>query len=272
MGMCVLDVGCGTGAITADIARALGPDGMALGIDRDEAHVAGAARQYAGLENLDFQTADILALDEEFHNRFDIVTAARTVQWISEPQRAIRNMKNAAKSGGRVIVLDYNLDETLWEPAPPVDFLSFYQAFLDWRDANHWDNQMGLHLTDLFRSEGLVDVANHPSDELVRRGDPDFVDTYSSGIWLYVIQTLGPNLVEAGFLERAWATSRRRGLRHLCPRCAPAAKTFDVDSGGAGIALSTADAAPYPLLPLGVIADRLTRVRPPHAIGETRDR
>ena len=62
--MDILDVGCGTGAITADIARALGPDGMALGIDRDEANVAGAVRQYAGLENLHFQTADILALGD----------------------------------------------------------------------------------------------------------------------------------------------------------------------------------------------------------------
>ena len=56
----------GTGAITADIARAVGPDGRALGIDRDEANVAGAARQYGGMENLGFQTADILALDESF--------------------------------------------------------------------------------------------------------------------------------------------------------------------------------------------------------------
>jgi SAM-dependent methyltransferase len=199
--MDVLDVGCGTGAITADIARAVGPDGMVLGMDRDEAHVADAAGQHAGVENLAFQAADILSLDEEFHNRFDIVTAARAIQWISEPQTAIRNMKKAAKAGGRVIVLDYNLDETEWEPAPPLDFRSFYQAFLDWRTANHWDNQMASHLTELFRSEGLVDVAQHESDELVRRGDPDFGDPYASGIWLYVIQTLGPNLVTAGFLE-----------------------------------------------------------------------
>jgi hypothetical protein len=35
----------------------------------------------------------------------------------------------------------------------------------------------------------------------VRRGDPDFFDAYASGIWLYVIQTLGPILVQAGFLD-----------------------------------------------------------------------
>src|SRR5262245_63694332 len=128
-GMDILDVGCGTGAITADIARAVGPDGMAVGIDRDDANVAGAIRQYGGMKNLRFENVDILVFGDQLKNRFDIVTAARTIQWISEPQRAISNMKKAAKQGGQVIVLDYNLDETQWEPEPPVSFVRFYQAF-----------------------------------------------------------------------------------------------------------------------------------------------
>jgi len=199
--MSILDVGCGTGAITADIARKVGPDGTALGIDCEDANVVGAVQKYGEMKNLRFETVDILAPGDRFNNRFDIVTAARTIQWITEPQRAIRNMKKAAKPGGRVIVLDYNLDETRWEPEAPVDFRRFYQAFLDWRDANRWDNQMASHLTALFHSEGIVDVASHPSDELIRRGDPDFFDAYASGIWLYVIQTVGPKLVQAGFLQ-----------------------------------------------------------------------
>ena len=93
-----------------------------LGIDRDDANVADAIRQYGGMKNLRFENVDILAFGDRFKNRFDIVTAARTIQWISEPQRAISNMKEAAKQGGRVIVLDYNLDETRWEPEPPVEF------------------------------------------------------------------------------------------------------------------------------------------------------
>src|SRR5207302_311995 len=94
-----------------------------------------------------------------FNNRFDIVTAARTIQWISEPQRAIVHMKKAAKPGGRVIVLDYNLDETHWEPDPPVDFQQFYRAFLDWRNVNNRDNRTASHLTEFFHSAGLVDIA-----------------------------------------------------------------------------------------------------------------
>lgn len=200
-GMNVLDVGCGTGAITADIAKAVGPHGIAWGIDRDEANVVGAAQQYGDLENLRFEAADILTLDESFDNRFDIVTAARTLQWIDDPQRAARNMKRAATPGGRLIVLDYNLDETQWEPDPPPVFQRFYRAFLDWRQANGWDNQMASHLAAIFLSEGLVEVESHPTDEVVQRGDPDFFDPYASGIWLYVIQTVGPNLVQAGFFD-----------------------------------------------------------------------
>jgi ubiquinone/menaquinone biosynthesis C-methylase UbiE len=138
-GMTILDVGCGTGAITADIAEAVGPGGTVLGIDRDDANLTIAIQEHRGIGNLRFERADILTLDvgNRFNSSFDIVTAARTIQWISEPQRAIVHMKKAAKPGGRVIVLDYNLDETRWEPDPPVDFQQFYRAFLDWRNVNN---------------------------------------------------------------------------------------------------------------------------------------
>ncbi len=107
----------------------------------------------------------------------------------------------AAKPGGRVIVLDYNLDETSWEPDPPASFRQFYRAFLDWRSANGWDNRTASHLAEYFHSAGLANVASHRSDEVVRRGDADFFDAYASGIWLYVIQTIGPNLVSARVLD-----------------------------------------------------------------------
>jgi ubiquinone/menaquinone biosynthesis C-methylase UbiE len=209
-GMDVLDLGCGTGAITAGIARAVAPSGTAVGVDRDEANVTGATEEYGGIENLRFERVDILALDDRFNDRFDIVTAARTLQWISEPQGAIRNMKQAVKPGGRVIVLDYNLDETHWEPDPPAGFRRFYQAFLEWRNANHWDNRMAAHLAELFRAEGLAEVSEHATDEVVRRGDSDFPDAYASGIWLYVIQTLGPTLVQAGFVAEAERVAAER--------------------------------------------------------------
>src|SRR4051794_36311318 len=90
-GMSVLDVGCGPGAITAGIAKMTGPSGQAVGVDRDESLLAIAKQQYQDIENLTFELADVLSLP--FENRFDIVTAARTLQWISQPDLALRQMK-----------------------------------------------------------------------------------------------------------------------------------------------------------------------------------
>ena len=203
-GMSVLDLGCGTGAITADIARAVGATGRVVGIDRDEATLAIARHEHREVDNLRFENGDVLTFDfDAFDDRFDIVTAARTLQWISESSRAIEQMKKAASRNGRIVILDYNLQDTHWEPEPPADFRKFYEAFLTWRTANHWDNRMAEHLPGLFRSAGLIDVEIYPSDEIAQRGDSDFFDAYASGIWLYVIQSLGSQLVHAGFLDES---------------------------------------------------------------------
>src|SRR5436190_3807484 len=92
-GMTVLDVGCGTGAITAGIARAVGPEGQAVGIDRDAALLAIARQEFQAVGNLRFENGDALSLP--FENGFDVVTASRALQWISRPDLAIRQMRRA---------------------------------------------------------------------------------------------------------------------------------------------------------------------------------
>ena len=153
-GLSVLDVGCGTGAITAGTAKAVGPHGHVVGIDRDEVLLEFARTEHAMLPNLQFESGDATTLT--FRAQFDIVTAARTLQWIAEPALAISKMKQATKPSGVLVVLDYNHTSNVWEPDPPGEFKLFYNAFLAWRQTNRWDNEMANHLPDLFRSAGLV--------------------------------------------------------------------------------------------------------------------
>jgi SAM-dependent methyltransferase len=209
--MSVLDVGCGTGAITAGIAKAV-VDARVVGLDRDPDNLA-VAREHAGdVSNLSYELGDALSLISEgrlpFEAAFDIVTAARTLQWISEPGIALANMKKAAKPGGRVVVLDYNLADNRWEPGLPAEFARFYAAFLDWRASNQWDNRMADHLPDLFRASGLAEVQVHISDEIAERGDPDFAQT--AGIWTYVTGTLGLRIAAAGFLTESECVDAER--------------------------------------------------------------
>ena len=110
------------------------------------------------------------------------------------------------------MVLDYNHDNNTWTPDPPSELMRFYKAFLEWRNANGWSNRVADCLPGLFESQGLKDIQIHIEDEIARRGDPDF--SAASAIWLNVIETLGPQLVTAGFLrerERVEAESVYRG-------------------------------------------------------------
>ena len=174
-GMFVLDVGCGTGAITAGIARAVAPGGRVMGIDRDESLLEAARRDHPCIH---FEAGDALTMTLE--SAFDVVTAARTVQWISAPSRAIARMAAALRPGGRLVVLDYNHQRNSWSPAPPVEFQRFYAAFLAWRASIGWANDIADRLPGLFAEAGLVDIESFDCDEV---GGPD--------VWASIIDGLG---------------------------------------------------------------------------------
>lgn len=203
-GMRVLDIGCGTGAITADIAHAVSPGGSVIGVDRDPANLKIARQEHGGLANLSFRHGDLMADDFAalFEAPFDLVNATRMLLWISEPIRALEQMKNVVRPGGRVVALDYSLDDTEWEPEPPRSFLDFYDAFLQWRAENGWDNAMGKNLPARFESAGLTDICTHRCDEVVTRSDPDFGDGFRARIWLYVMESVAPRVITAGFSDQ----------------------------------------------------------------------
>lgn len=86
-GMTVLDIGCGTGAITKDIASNVGPKGKVIGMDNNQALINRAKKTYHHQENLEFIVGNIY--DLSFENTFDIVTCSRVLQWLSHPEKAI---------------------------------------------------------------------------------------------------------------------------------------------------------------------------------------
>ena len=207
--MAVLDVGAGTGAITAGIAGADGPSGSVLGIDRDETMVRLAREHHAGVANLAFELLDVLELRDDA--RFDVVTAARALQWIEDPARALQRMHAATQPRGMVVVLEYTHADLVWEPAPPEPVRLFYDAFLAWRDANGWDNRLGDHLPGLVADAGFRDVVLTVEDEVATRGDPGFADALE--LWQRVMESMGATIVGAGFLAQADLDAARAAHR-----------------------------------------------------------
>jgi len=191
-GMAVLDIGCGTGAITAGIAKAVGPEGWVVGVDRDAPLLDMARREHAAITNLVFEQQDVLELS--YDACFDIATAARALQWMANPVLALERMIAAVKPGGMVVVLDYNHERNAWTPDPPAEFARFYRAFLDWRAANGWNNAIADQLPDLFCRAGLADIRTFDSDEVAGRGSA------AAAICTHLIEGVGRQVVAAGFL------------------------------------------------------------------------
>ena len=95
----VLDVGCGNGKVTAEIASRV-PHGTVLGIDSSAEMVAFAMSHFGRSvsTNLRFEIAD--ARHMTFRDEFDLVVSFNALHWIKEQDQALRSIRTAIKSNG----------------------------------------------------------------------------------------------------------------------------------------------------------------------------
>ncbi len=127
-GMRVLDVGCGPGSITIDIAALVAP-GEVVGVDAAEEPQMEAreAAAGAGLANVSFQTADGMALPFE-DGTFDVVHAHQVLQHVPDPVGMLREMRRVTRPGGLVAARDSDYAAFTWHPGVPAldEWLELY--------------------------------------------------------------------------------------------------------------------------------------------------
>lgn len=115
----VADIGCGTGALSLEVARRVQP-GSVLGLDISDSLLAHArARQRRlGLESLTFSLGD--AQTHAFEGqRYDLLLSRFGVMFFSDPSAAFANLRRALKPGGRIEMAAWStLAENPWFSLP----------------------------------------------------------------------------------------------------------------------------------------------------------
>lgn len=158
-GMRALDVGCGPGALTAELARQLGADAVAAA-DPSEPFVEACRRRVPGAEVV---VADAEALPFP-DDAFDIALSQLVVNFMSDAEAGVREMARVTRRGGTVAscVWDYGGAMTLlrafWDAAN--DVAPDGAANADEGAVMRWSGEG--ELADLWRLAGLDDVRFGP--------------------------------------------------------------------------------------------------------------
>ena len=194
----VLDVGCGPGALTSELAARLGAAAVTA-VEPSEGFVETAQRRNPGV---DVRQAPAEALPFA-DDAFDRVLAQLVVHFMADPLEGLREMRRVTRGGGLAAAC-------VWDHAGGTGPLSPFWDAVHATDPGAPD-ESGLagsregHLTELFREAGFVDVEEVPLTVSVEHESfEEWWEPYTFGV--------GP----AGGYVRSLSESNREKLREHC--------------------------------------------------------
>ncbi len=155
----LLDVGCGPGTITMDLAILVHP-GHVTAID-NAPEVVETARRSAqklttGPDNIVWEVADVHALPYP-DNSFDVVHAHQVLQHVADPVAALREMRRVCRPGGIVAVRDCDYAAMVWYPDPPGmrEWVTLYRRLIR---ANGGEPDAGRRLLSWAQQAGFTQI------------------------------------------------------------------------------------------------------------------
>ncbi|MBB6119968.1 class I SAM-dependent methyltransferase [Nocardiopsis algeriensis] len=221
----LLDVGCGPGTITVDLARRVAPGRVtALDASAEAIDLARASAREAGVDNIDFVVGDVCAPDLP-DGAFDVVHAHQVLQYVADPVEALARMRRLCAPGGVVAACDSDYSAMYWYPHLPEleAWMDLYQRLAR---ANGGEPDAGRRMVAWARAAGFTDITY--TAEVWSHSDPE-QRTWWGSMWARRIlesdlgrQALARGLATREELEeisRGWqAWSRREDGVFAIPR------------------------------------------------------
>lgn len=199
----VLDVGCGPGALTAELVRRLGA-GAVSAVDPSEPFVAAARDRYPGVD-VQQASAERIPFDD---SSFDAAFAQLVVHFMADPLLGLREMKRVTSAGGTVAAC-------VWDHAGErTPLAAFWQAARELDPDVH--DESGLagaregHLRELLEDAGLTSVRETTFKASVQFASFDeWWEPFTLGV--------GPAGAYAETLEEPARKELRARCQHLFP-------------------------------------------------------
>ncbi len=129
----ILDIGCGTGKLTIEIAR-LAPKGFVVGIDPSEEMLEKARTVSNQVKNISL--IQIPAQSMDFNERFDLVFSNSALQWVKEQQQVMESVYRSLKHKSRIafqLPADNFCKEFFNYTKNAIDILQYEKFFANWK-------------------------------------------------------------------------------------------------------------------------------------------
>jgi 2-polyprenyl-3-methyl-5-hydroxy-6-metoxy-1,4-benzoquinol methylase len=194
-GLAVLDVGCGGGDATLELAARVAPSGRVVGIDIDTVKL-GIAREEArqrGVAHVDFRESD--ATSAAASGEFDVVYARFLLTHLGAPADAVASFHRALRPGGIVAVEDIDTRGHFHHP-PNASLDRYYGLYDEVARRRGGDPHIGPRLPSLLRDAGFEEIqvaVVHPAG---LRGDVKLMAPLT-------MENVAPAFLEEGLATRA---------------------------------------------------------------------
>jgi len=177
----ILDVGCGTGAVTMDIAQYT--KGDVIGIDIDREKFKEAEKVLSEFPNVTLIEGD--ALDLPFEDEtFDLVVFSVVLIYIKDQQKALHEMARVTKKGGYVLAtLEPDYEKRIDYPETRFVPLLFQRL----REIGA-DLQTGRKLKYLFSNAGLkteMGMDTETDEYILTKDDTKHLETFDREFWVF---------------------------------------------------------------------------------------
>jgi ubiquinone/menaquinone biosynthesis C-methylase UbiE len=156
-GMRCIDLGCGGGEVTLELARLIAPGGTIVGVDMDavELALASEAATERGIANVEFRAVNVNEWDEPA--AYDVVFCRFLLHHLSQPVALLRRMWAAVRPGGVIVVEDADFDGWCCHPANEgFDF--FLRTYREVLGRSGGDHATGRKLCAHFLAAGISDA------------------------------------------------------------------------------------------------------------------
>jgi SAM-dependent methyltransferase len=155
-GMRVADIGCGTGLVSRWIATQLGPSGSVAGVDisGEQLRVAKKNAVAAGLTNASFQEASAYETNLPL-GQFDLVCSRFLMCHLTDPARALSEMRTLLKAGGILVCEDHD-DGGIFSEPPTRAYQRLVEISVAVNRTRGLDSYIGLKLPRRVREAGFT--------------------------------------------------------------------------------------------------------------------